>query len=629
MPVASFGSIPACLLSALVLGSALLAAGPAPQTRPASQPEATAEALLDRWARAVGGVDRLRRIENVYVKSAHTGTGGAGDVEEWMTRAGQRRQVSRLALDPVVVTYDGTTAWQLRASRARKLPAEEAAGQRGAALTGTLAHLVPGQPGVRVELLGDDPSGRCHALRVQVGGGGTGTIVHLDKATALPARTLVQFPSGPFTFENLEWREFDGVKLPSRIRITSAGGYRAEETLQEVRWNDAFDAALFSRPADGPKTFRFTGGESASLPFQTDGWGHIFLQGQVEGSKPVWLTIDTGASGSLLDADFARSLGLELAGEGAVTGPAGPVQTSFVRGARVKLPGVELTLESASAMPLEFLSRGCGRRIVAILGYEFFERFVVEIDHAARTLRLRDPDGFTYSGKGESIPITLHAQQPYIRAQVEIGQGKRLEGEFVVDLGSGATLMLASDFDARHGILAAAESPLRESAGGAGGAFELSVARVAALRVGTFTLQSPVVLFPKGEITAPGKAGNIGAGLLRRFRVILDYARERILLEPTDRIAEPDEHDMSGLRFAGDGPDFTTLRVKRVSAGSPAAEAGVQREDILERVNGRAVSELGLSGVRDLLKRHGAELELVVRRGTTERNVKLVLRRRI
>ena len=41
-------------------------------------------------------------------------------------------------------------------------------------------------------------------------------------------------------------------------------------------------------------------------------------------------------------------------------------------------------------------------------------------------------------------------------------------------------------------------------------------------------------------------AGTIGAGILGRFRLILDYARRQAILEPDSHFAEPFPYDMSG-----------------------------------------------------------------------------------
>jgi hypothetical protein len=598
------------------------------RTLPGPGPDITAEQVLERWTNAVGGIENVKRIESVYIKNFHEGTGGSGDVEEWTTRAGQRRQWSQLEFEPVLVVFDGKSGWQRHDGRARKLDSDETAGQRSAALVTTLAHLLPGHPGMRVELAKDDESGSCFGLSVQVEGARP-SLFYIDKSTGLPRWNVQRFPTTVVTFEFLEWKDVAGVKLPAKWHIRSEGGYEAVETLKDARINPPLDPTLFSRPLDAPKNFRFLAdGKAPDIPFETDG-GHIFVRGRVQGSEPVWLTIDTGASGCLFDAEFATSVGLEARGQATATGPAGAMQGAFVRGASVTLPGVELTIVTAQTLPLEFLSRGVGRRIVAILGYEFFDRFVVELDYAARVMRLRDPDGFEYTGPGESIPITLRSMQPYVRARLDAGKDKSSSGEFVVDLGSSATLALSHDFDAEHGILAASTHPLHDSAGGVGGRFDMEVARIDALHLGSFTISKPVTLFPHGRMTEEGSAGNIGAGALKRFRVIVDYANERMILEPTARLSEPDEYDMSGLSIVGVGAEYDTIRVRQVSDDSPASRAGIRRDDILEAVDGRPIAELGFSGLRDLFRHDGTELVLDVRTGDSVRKVRLKLSRRI
>jgi hypothetical protein len=598
------------------------------QVPPVPRPDVTADQVLERWTNAVGGIESVKRIETIYLKNEHEGTGGKGNVEEWTTRAGQRRQSSQLEFDPVLGVFDGTSGWQRRDGRVRKLDSEEAAGQRSAALITTLTHLLPGHPGVRVDVTDDDESGCCFGLRVQVGEA-KASVFYIDKTTGLPRRNVQQFPSTIITFEFLEWKNVAGVKLPAKWHIRSDDGYDAIETLIDARVNPSLDATLFSRPADGPKNFRFLGDDKApNIPFETDG-GHVFVLGRVQGSEPVWLTIDTGASGCLLDAEFASSVGLEASGQATAAGPAGEVQGAYVRGASVTLPGIELRVATAQTMPLEFLSRGCGRRIVAILGYEFFDELVVELDYATRSMRLHDSDEFAYAGAGQSIPITMRSRQPYVRAVLETATAKSLAGEFVIDLGSAATLALAHEFDVQHGILAASGPALHESAGGVGGRFDMDVARIVALRLGSFTITKPVTLFPGGRMTEEGSAGNIGAGALKRFRVIIDYARNRMILEPTGRLADPDEYDMSGLSILGVGTNYDTIRVRQVADDSPASKAGIKRDDIIDRINGRPVAELGFVGLRDALRHDGAELMVDVRAGDSVRTVKLKLSRRI
>ena len=64
-----------------------------------------------------------------------------------------------------------------------------------------------------------------------------------------------------------------------------------------------------------PPDVEFASGESARrIPFEFVG-NHIYLQGQVNNSAPLWFLLDTGAAGSYFDARQAKALGLGTQGE--------------------------------------------------------------------------------------------------------------------------------------------------------------------------------------------------------------------------------------------------------------------------------------------------------------------------
>ena len=53
------------------------------------------------------------------------------------------------------------------------------------------------------------------------------------------------------------------------------------------------------------------------------------------------------------------------------------------------------------------------------------------------------------------------------------------------------------------------------------------------LQLGRFTLENlPANFFTEGSPVAAGLAGHIGMGTLRKFTVIFDYSRKRMILEP-------------------------------------------------------------------------------------------------
>jgi C-terminal processing protease CtpA/Prc len=120
-------------------------------------------------------------------------------------------------------------------------------------------------------------------------------------------------------------------------------------------------------------------------------------------------------------------------------------------------------------------------------------------------------------------------------------------------------------------------------------------------------------------------AGNIGGGVLRRFKVIFDYSRGRAVFEPNDRFHEPDERDLSGIGLAAEGTNFDTIRVRRVLEDSAAARAGIRAGDLLLSVDGRQAHEVGMSRMRELFKRGGTEYKLVLKRDERTVTTRLVL----
>jgi S1-C subfamily serine protease len=168
------------------------------------------------------------------------------------------------------------------------------------------------------------------------------------------------------------------------------------------------------------------------------------------------------------------------------------------------------------------------------------------------------------------------------------------------------------------------------NSGGMGGMVGASDGRVAGVRLGKFTLARPIVSLIQakaGESATEKFDGTIGGELFRRFKLILDYSRRRVILEPNAHLNDPVEADMSGLEFASDGADFKQYVVNEVTANSPASEAGVKEEDVLTAIDARPASAFTPEQIRALLRREGEEHTLAFRRGDQTLSFRIKLRR--
>lgn len=281
------------------------------------------------------------------------------------------------------------------------------------------------------------------------------------------------------------------------------------------------------------------------------------------------------------------------------------------------------------SLPLDALASGGGREIAGIIGYDLFRDFVVDIDFVSKQIALYDPKTFEYRGSGKSIPLIVQGDGAiYVEAGVAVASHDLIPGQFVIDTGSNNTLMLAKPFVEQHRLLESVGPTLPSRGRGVGGEIQLAFGRVKSLQMGTFVLPNPVTAFiTAGEIADSDKSGNIGGKFLRRFHVIFDYSRQRMILEPNRFFSEPDEWDMSGLGLIAEPPDFKTIRVVRVRASSPAAEVGLMPQDVIMAIDGEPATNL--AKVKHMFREDGKEYLLTIKRGDQSKQIKIKLRRLI
>jgi predicted aspartyl protease len=377
---------------------------------------------------------------------------------------------------------------------------------------------------------------------------------------------------------------------------------------------------------------RFATGNSAlRIPFDMAN-RHIAFHARVNGQDGLRFVLDTGAGGSILDAQRAEALGLKAIGEQRSVGAGGPEMGSIVHGVTVGLPGVEFVDQTMGTLALGPISAQGGQPMDGILGYPLLSRLVVEVDYAHRVAGIFEPGGYRYSGRGVSLPISFKGHLPYVKANIVLPDGRSISGKFVIDTGAATSLILSPGVIEREGIEASLGRTMTVQARGVGGARDVRLARVTRLELGGFSLARPVAtLQPPGPgfISAEGTVGNIGAEILSRFNVVLDYPRKRIILEPGPDFAKPFEADMSGLSLVSSPPDFRRVTVVRVLDGSPALEAGIQAGDEIESVDGTPAGDIGLSSLRERLRLDGQDLKLELRRGDDRVTVAMKTRRMI
>jgi predicted aspartyl protease len=344
-----------------------------------------------------------------------------------------------------------------------------------------------------------------------------------------------------------------------------------------------------------------------TIPFELAS-RHIIVKVTINNSKPLAFVLDTGASAAIVRIPTATALGLPLEGSVNARGVgAGAQAGQRVKNTRWSLVGVDgFSQPLALALPLPMLPAGLGRDVDGIIGSEFIRQFVVGMDYQASTITLHDRKTFTYNGNGQTLPLEFtDSGHPVVRASVTPLGGKPIDGRFMFDTGSGGALVLHSPFVGAHNLPGPDTKTVRAiGIGGAGGQSVGRIGRVASLELGAFTIKNPETIFSAdaaGSFADKSLAGNIGAQIARRFRMILDYSRSRLILEPSAAFDEPFDRAQSGMALRAEGADYRTFRVREVLEDSPATEAGIQPGDVIASIDGVAAESLTLTAISQML----------------------------
>jgi len=359
----------------------------------------------------------------------------------------------------------------------------------------------------------------------------------------------------------------------------------------------------------------YTETRQAVIPFDLYK-NQIFVPMQVNGSRPLWFILDTGANTAALDGTIAQELGLKPEGADATQGVgSNDVQVKFLKNVRFGLPDLEFLDDRIITLDYRPNFAFQGRDTHGIFSYDFLRRFVVTIDYEKRLLIVADPEAAPQMRGGAKIfPLTFQHGLPYVSAEIEVPGNPAQKTTFLVDVGSGDTVDWPN--------LAISKGKLLETVSGVGlgNNEQRGITGRGTLRLGGFEFKEiPIHCCGGNEL------GNhlIGGELLKRFKVTLDYPHQQMLLVANADASKPFAFDCSGLILRQER-DSRFFRIRTVIPGSPAAESGLQPLDLIERIGGISAAQWTLEKLEGAFSRPSRSFDLwVARPAGQERSVKL------
>ena len=447
----------------------------------------------------------------------------------------------------------------------------------------------------------------------------------IDAATMLVDRIVEKAAIETRTTFLSDYRTVDGVKLPFASRSTNGDSrYDQFATIDTVALNVPVQDAAFKLPAPPPPDFSITGDKTwTAVPFELLN-NHIYLNVKLNGKGPYRFLCDTGGV-NIITPELAKELG--VASEGALEGRGVGEKSEDIgltKVEKVQIGDATIANQVFAVYPLGPFSAVEGVPQFGLVGYEVFKRFVAKVDYENGLLTLWLPAAFSYKGTGKVVPFAFNEHIPQVEGSID-----GFAGKFDIDTGSRGSVTILAPFAEKNHLKDHFGTVVPAMTGwGVGGSARGLLARAKVLRLGGVEVDAPMVDLSqqkKGSFTDPYVAGNVGAGVLKRFNVTFDYGHQQMIFEPNANALRPDTWDRAGmwLNSASDG-----FEVMDVVAGGSAEAAGVKVGYRIAAIDNTPVEKLSLSAVRERFRTEpaGTAVKLTVLEGGKRREVTLVLR---
>ena len=551
---------------------------------------ARADALQRLIARHLAwrGGDAYARLESVHARGRTAMSGLQGPMESWSHRDGRFRRDTDLGVLRSSLAITSAGGWKLNASGqvedASPTDARDARHRVALDFGGALS----GRGGAKRVPQPDEPrDGRAwKVVRVTFGDEDVYDLF-LDGDTGALHGLRIREDNVTRFVRLGDWREVQGVRMPFlEEELTDNPDSNTRTVVETLELNVPVPAALFERPASARRAV-FTNGRHSTgfIPFEFFNENRVYIPARVNGHATQVL-LDSGAEMTVVDAGYARELGLKTQGQLAAVGSGGQAQAQLASGVDITLGELRLSGLTVAIIDLAEVARLIGHPLPVILGKEAFNQLVVDVDFPNRKVAFHEASAFKAPPRAVRLPLVESAGG---QRAVHISVEGRPAIPVLFDVGNAGALSLFPSYWQEARLLENRRSS-KTLSGAVGGLRERDVATLKHIRFAGVTLNDvPTVFDDAGNSvsTSDRLLGNLGLAVLSRFRMMTDYANDTLLLVPDARaLRQPFLKDRSGLVAI---PAEGRLTVKLVAPGSPAAAAGWRAGEEIIAVDGQKI----------------------------------------
>lgn len=348
-----------------------------------------------------------------------------------------------------------------------------------------------------------------------------------------------------------------------------------------------------------------------AVPFTQLTGGIVILRARLD-SFPDTLNfiLDTGSSGISLDSSTVDYLGLvPTPTDRTIRGIAGIKKVSFLYDKQLHLPGLTIDNLNFHINDYEILTAVYGERIDGIIGYSVFSRYIIKMDYDSMKVTFFTKGTFRYPRGGYLLKPSI---SQLVTQPLRVKDERTVYSRFLYDMGAGLCLLLSRDFVEDSSIISSKRKRWVKEGEGLGGKIDMELTVLKEIRVGPYKFRKvPIFIFDdEFNVTSyPYMGGLLGNDILRRFNVILNYAKGDIYITPNTHFNDVFDYSYSGVELYLIGGRIV---IGDIAKGSPAEACGLKEGDEVIAVN-KNFSQ-NLNQYKITLQAPNEKIKIIVRR---------------
>jgi hypothetical protein len=310
-----------------------------------------------------------------------------------------------------------------------------------------------------------------------------------------------------------------------------------------------------------------------------------------------------------------------------------------------KIINPKATIYLITEADFDFSSR-IGLNVHGLIGADLLKKYVVEIDYIKKKVKFIKPNAFKLKKKKKwkQLPIKIVKNKPYVSLLID-----NIKANFLIDSGSSDALWIFENANFK-----VPNKNFDDYLGnGLSGEIHGKKAKLKTLNFGNFNLKNVLTAYPDASyinysVDGFKRNGIIGGNILKRFKVILDYPKQQIFLKKNRKFKTPFYYNKTGLDITYNGKvlvkekllglhnsdtngnktiDIVSIInfvfkdsyiITSVKKGSSADLVGLQKGDIVTKINGQYTFNYQLEEIIEKLSNNKKRITLTIDRNGIE-----------